>query len=161
MKNKKGFTLIELLVVVLIIGIIAAIALPLYRKAVERSKVAEAISNLKAMENATNMYILEHDFPKENVLFKDYTNVELDGGVWGEDNKYTTQHFNYFAYCGSSCFIRIYRNTEDYVLVSQIRLANNKLETVHSCYTQNTNMGRYICEFVEPNNWTKYDEAYS
>lgn len=59
MKNKKsGFTLIELLVVVLIIGILAAIALPQYQKAVEKSRVSEAKTILKALAEAENAYIL-------------------------------------------------------------------------------------------------------
>ena len=50
--NKKGFTLIELLVVVLIIGILAAIALPQYFRAVERSRATEALSILGSLATA-------------------------------------------------------------------------------------------------------------
>ncbi len=57
--NNKAFTLIELLVVVLIIGILAAVALPQYQKAVEKARVSEAKLILKAMDEAQQVCVLE------------------------------------------------------------------------------------------------------
>ncbi len=58
MKNKQAFTLIELLVVVLIIGILAAVALPQYQKAVEKSRAAQALALLKSINQAEQAYYM-------------------------------------------------------------------------------------------------------
>lgn len=55
-----GFSLVELMVVIVIIGVLATLLLPQYKKAVERSRQAEAYTNLGVIRNSQVRYYAEY-----------------------------------------------------------------------------------------------------
>ena len=62
MQNRKGFTLIELLIVVVIIGILAAIALPKFGQTRERAYYTTLTADLSNLRSAQEMYYQTGDF---------------------------------------------------------------------------------------------------
>ncbi|NLI09908.1 MAG: pilin [Elusimicrobia bacterium] len=57
--NRKGFTLIELMVVIMIIGILASMGIPYYRKTIETSKATDALTLANMIGNANKMNFLD------------------------------------------------------------------------------------------------------
>ena len=73
MRRRGGFTLVELSVVIVIIGILAAFAVPKFRKAVERSKAGEAFNYLDSVRASQERY-----FSRESTYTDNLGNLDIN-----------------------------------------------------------------------------------
>jgi len=114
MKGSAGFTLIELLVVVLIIGILAAIAVPQYFKVVEKGKFAESMEWINSLKGAQERYLAKNG----SYFAGTYTSTSFDVNLGGMSN------FSSSALTNS--------NTPDWT-INLVR--NTPCPAVYECYT--------------------------
>ena len=106
-KMKKGFTLIELLVVVLIIGILSAVALPQYRKAVFKAKLTEMNVILNTYQKGITSYLLANGgYPSTTTYFtgtRDSGALDIQMPATGKDSTSSCNgKLNWSVSCRSS-----------------------------------------------------------
>ncbi len=104
--GRIGFTLIELLVVVLIIGILAAVALPQYQKAVEKARLTEGLTMISSFQRAADSWYYEQGGSKEDITFlgknatEDLT-LDFAGLDCSNEHSCKTKDFTYDLYWDS------------------------------------------------------------
>lgn len=145
MNKKQGFTLIELLVVVLIIGILSSVAVPQYTKAVAKARVVEAITALKSLTEAQEVFFLANMRYTDNL---DELDVEIHNP--GKYYRYECEP--------RTCWAFPLRNgdpTIEFHMKQKVRENTERYLGKHWCqtnakYTPNPEKAREICRSFGP-----------
>lgn len=132
---KKGFTLIELLVVVLIIGILSAVALPQYQKAVVKSRYGTLKMLTRALADAEERYYLAN-----NRYTNDLDELDVQTPPFTSETKSDDRHYRYFSWgsCNTSSktSMTCYHNAAKMEYMIYFKYAGNHAY----CVARNTNL---------------------
>ena len=95
-RNQKGFTLVELMVVVVIIGILAAIAVPIYRNVQTNAAEKACRANIRTLEGVLEVWKADNNletYPEtldvlvDEGYIKEVPKCPLDDGDYGYNNE--------------------------------------------------------------------------
>ncbi len=156
--TRRGFTLIELLVVVLIIGVLAAVALPQYQKAAAKARVTETLLHIKELQRGIDLYVLEHGY--EDVMFVGTNAVDLPIDVplprkRMDSISYSNEDVMYENVSCSSedntCFMHVSQTLYSGEVYLDSYLENGVWE--NRCFPIGTEMGQFICDTLKTQGW--------
>lgn len=146
---KKAFTLIELLVVVLIIGILAAIAVPQYQKAVARSRMAEGWMILNSIGRAGEIFFLHHGRFPENADFDsldiDYAGETQSGLIVNDNYSISLNYSNHIV--GNHVVVKKVGTAQGTWLSQQI-IDSGTLDRYTCRYYTDSKIGKQTCELI-------------
>lgn len=145
MSKKHGFTLIELLSVVMILAILTAVAVPQYRKSIQRAEAANALINLKTMfDAAKRSYAYHSQWPSSLTgLDVEFLDISSNGEV--DEFKYTLSPANKTA---AACRLKGNSAANTYCLTAYYK--KNNVRDVYTC--QDNSGGKYVsvCDSLCP-----------